>query len=47
MNFAERLKTLPAVNHLAALQLLDPSGQTVANSVIAPVSDAGTVCFYV
>ena len=23
------------------------SGQTVANSVIAPVSDAGTVCFYV
>ena len=26
MNFAERLKTLPAVTHLQALQLLDAEG---------------------
>lgn len=30
MNFAERLKTLPATTHLAALQLLDAQGQVLA-----------------
>lgn len=30
MNFAERLKTLPATTHLAALQLLDTQGQVLA-----------------
>jgi len=30
MNFADRLKQLPATTHLAALQLLDAGGQVVA-----------------
>ena len=30
MNFAERIKTLPPVNHLSALQLLDANGQAMA-----------------
>lgn len=30
MNFAERLQTLPAVSHLAALELLAPNGDVVA-----------------
>lgn len=45
MNFAERLKTLPAVNHLAALQLLDASGQTVATIENKP-GQAGSLAVY-
>lgn len=45
MNFAERLKTLPAVHHLAALQLLDPSGQTVATIENKP-GQAGSLAVY-
>lgn len=30
MNFAETLKTLPAVSHLAALQLKDATGEVIA-----------------
>ena len=30
MNFAERLKTLPSVSHLAALELIAPDGQITA-----------------
>lgn len=45
MNFAERLKTLPAVHHLAALQLLDASGQTVATIENRP-GQAGSLALY-
>lgn len=45
MNFAERLKTLPAVNHLAALQLLSPSGQTLATIENKP-GQAGSLAVY-
>ena len=45
MNFAERLKTLPAVHHLAALQLLDASGQTVATIENKP-GQAGSLAVY-
>lgn len=31
MNFAERLKTLPPVTHLASLDLLDTRGEVVAS----------------
>lgn len=45
MNFAERLKTLPAVNHLAALQLLAQSGQTLATIENKP-GQAGSLAVY-
>lgn len=45
MNFAERLKTLPTVHHLAALQLLDASGQTVATIENKP-GQAGSLAVY-
>jgi hypothetical protein len=45
MNFAERLKTLPAVNHLAALQLLDAQGQTLATIENKP-GQAGSLAVY-
>lgn len=45
MNFADRLKTLPAVNHLAALQLLDGNGQVVATIENKP-GQAGSLAVY-
>ena len=45
MNFAERLKTLPTVHHLAALQLLDASGQTEATHENKP-GQAGSLVVY-
>lgn len=45
MNFAERLKTLPSVNHLAALQLLDSVGQTKATIENKP-GQAGSLAVY-
>lgn len=45
MNFADRLKTLPSVNHLAALQLLDTNGQTLATIENKP-GQAGSLAVY-
>lgn len=45
MNFADRLKTLPPVNHLAALQMLDTSGQTRATIENKP-GQAGSLAVY-
>ncbi len=45
MNFAERLKTLPSVNHLAALQLLETTGQTLATIENKP-GQAGSLAVY-
>lgn len=45
MNFAERLKTLPAATHLAALQLLDAQGQVVATIENKP-GQTGSVVVY-
>lgn len=45
MNFAERLKTLPTVHHLAALQLLDARGQTLATIENKP-GQAGSLAVY-
>ena len=45
MNFAERLKTLPPVGHLAALQLLDANGQTLATIENKP-GQAGSLVVY-
>ncbi|MFM6986072.1 MAG: DUF2322 family protein [Hydrogenophaga sp.] len=45
MNFAERLKTLPAVSHLAALELLAPDGQVVATLRNQP-GQAGSLAVY-
>ncbi|MFN3884440.1 MAG: DUF2322 family protein [Rhodocyclaceae bacterium] len=36
MGFAENLKTLPGVSHLAALQLFDPQGNLVATIEARP-----------
>ncbi len=45
MNFAERLKQLPPVAHLAALQLLDAQGQVIATIENKP-GQAGSLAVY-
>ena len=45
MTFAERLKTLPTVNHLDALMLLNSTGQTVATIENKP-GQAGSLAVY-
>jgi hypothetical protein len=45
MNFAERLKQLPSVSHLAALQLLDADGQVLATIENKP-GQAGSLAVY-
>ena len=45
MNFAERLKTLPSVAHLASLDLLDSSGQVIATLHNKP-GQAGSLAVY-
>ena len=45
MNFAERLKQLPATTHLAALHLLDADG-TVTATIENKPGQAGSVAVY-
>ena len=45
MNFADRLKQLPSVSHLAALQLLDSQGQVLAILENKP-GQAGSLAVY-
>jgi len=45
MNFADRLKTLPTVNHLVGLQLLDAQGQGVATIENKP-GQTGSLAVY-
>ncbi len=45
MNFAERLKTLPTVNHLDGLQLLNAAGQTLA-TIENRQGQAGSLAVY-
>ena len=45
MNFAERLKTLPSVAHLASMDLLDASGAMVATLHNQP-GQAGSLAIY-
>jgi len=45
MNFADTLKTLPSVSHLAGLQLLDAAGQVVALIENKP-GQAGSLAVY-
>ncbi|MFP8777082.1 DUF2322 family protein [Hydrogenophaga sp. RWCD_12] len=45
MNFAERLKTLPSVAHLASLDLLDSGGQVIASLHNKP-GQAGSLAVY-
>jgi hypothetical protein len=45
MNFADTLKTLPAITHLAGLHLLDADGRTVATLESRP-GQAGSVAVY-
>ncbi len=45
MNFADRLKQLPATSHLAALQLLGNDGQVLATIENKP-GQAGSVVVY-
>jgi hypothetical protein len=45
MNFAETLKTLPTVQHLSALRLLDAQGQTLATLENKP-GQAGSLAVY-
>jgi len=45
MNFAERLRQLPAVSHLSALQLLDPQGQVLATIENKP-GQGGSLAIY-
>lgn len=45
MSFADNLKQLPAVNHLAALQLLDAAGAVVATLENKP-GQAGSLAVY-
>ena len=45
MNFADRLKQLPSVSHLAALQLLDANGQVLATIENKP-GQAGSLAVY-
>ncbi|RYF28259.1 MAG: DUF2322 family protein [Comamonadaceae bacterium] len=45
MNFADRLKQLPAVSHLSALQLLGADGEVIATLENKP-GQAGSVAVY-
>lgn len=45
MGFAETLKTLPGVSHLAALQLIDAAGEVVASIENRP-GQAGSLAVY-
>ena len=45
MAFADKLKTLPGVSHLAALQLLDAAGEVVATIENKP-GQAGSLSVY-
>ncbi|MBL8389439.1 MAG: DUF2322 family protein [Hydrogenophaga sp.] len=45
MNFAERLKTLPSVAHLASMDLLDDTGHVVATILNQP-GQAGSLAIY-
>lgn len=45
MNFADQLKQLPAITHIAALELLDTSGTVVARIDNQP-GKAGSVAVY-
>lgn len=45
MNFAETLKTLPSVAHLAALRLTDAAGQVIATIENKP-GQAGSLAVY-
>jgi len=45
MNFTERLKTLPATHHLAALQLLDAHGAVLATIENRP-GQTGSLAVY-
>ncbi|MDP3288556.1 MAG: DUF2322 family protein, partial [Methyloversatilis sp.] len=45
MSFAETLKTLPGVSHLAALQLIDAAGELVATIENKP-GQAGSLAVY-
>lgn len=45
MNFAERLKSLPPVSHLASLDLLDGAGALVA-SIHNQAGQAGSLAVY-
>jgi hypothetical protein len=45
MNFTDRLKTLPATHHLAALQLLDAQGAVLATIENRP-GQAGSLAVY-
>ncbi len=45
MSFAETLKTLPGVSHLAALQLIDADGEIVATIENKP-GQAGSLAVY-
>ncbi len=45
MNFADRLKQLPSVSHLAGLQLLDANGQMLATIENKP-GQAGSLAVY-
>lgn len=45
MTFADTLKTLPAIDHLAGLQLLEPDGAVVATLDNRP-GQAGSVAVY-
>lgn len=45
MSFADTLKTLPAVGHLAALQLLDAHGEVLATIENKP-GQAGSLAVY-
>ena len=45
MNFADRLKQLPATTHLAALELLDAQGQVIATIENKP-GQTGSLAVY-
>ncbi|AOF82931.1 hypothetical protein BSY238_918 [Methyloversatilis sp. RAC08] len=45
MSFAETLKTLPGVSHLAALQLIDAAGEVIATIENKP-GQAGSLAVY-
>ena len=45
MAFADKLKTLPGVSHLAALQLIDAAGEVVATIENKP-GQAGSLAVY-
>jgi hypothetical protein len=46
MSFAETLKTLPGVSHLAALQLIDPTTDEVVATIENKPGQAGSLAVY-